>query len=103
MIDAIFWDGRSTGEWTRVLRQTDAVVNACGLGLEHWPWTSSRERRQFQDSRVLPGMALASAIAEADTETQDVHPVFGHQPIRLDRGYDQRMKRLRPAMTFSPS
>ena len=39
-------------------------VNACGLGLEHWPWTASR-KRQFLVSRVLPGMALAEAIAEA--------------------------------------
>lgn len=61
---AVLWDGRSGGEWTHILRQTDAVVNACGFGLEHWPWTPSR-KREFLDSRVTPGIALSGAIADA--------------------------------------
>jgi uncharacterized protein len=62
--DSVMWDGKQAGTWTEVLQQTDAVVNACGYGLEHWPWTASR-RRQFLDSRVVPGLVLARAIHDA--------------------------------------
>jgi hypothetical protein len=61
---AVRWDGRRAGAWTQELEQTDAVVNACGLGLNHWPWTPSR-KRQFLESRVRPGRALADAITAA--------------------------------------
>ena len=57
------WDGRSMGPWVRVLEDVDAVVNATGYGLEHWPWLPVR-KRQFVASRVDPGRVLAAAIAE---------------------------------------
>jgi hypothetical protein len=60
----IHWDGRSQGEWTTAIEEVDAVVNATGYGLEHWPWTQSRKRR-FTDSRVVPGQCLATAIQGA--------------------------------------
>jgi uncharacterized protein (TIGR01777 family) len=42
----------------------DAVVNLAGFGLEHWPWTE-KQKQKFVDSRVRPGLALASAIESA--------------------------------------
>jgi uncharacterized protein (TIGR01777 family) len=42
----------------------DAVVNVTGFGLEHWPWTKG-QKQKFVDSRVLPGLALTSAIQNA--------------------------------------
>ena len=57
----IRWDGRSAGTWTASLRETDAVVNVTGYGLEHWPWTAAR-KQLFLDSRILPGLAFAQAI-----------------------------------------
>ncbi len=62
--DWIHWDGEAGGSWTRVLGEVDAVVNATGFGLEHWPWSRSQKRR-FVDSRVLPGRALSTAILQA--------------------------------------
>ena len=62
--DAIQWDGVGIGPWASELERTDAVVNACGHSLHHWPWTASR-KRQFLDSRVDPGRALAAAFADA--------------------------------------
>jgi uncharacterized protein len=62
--DSISWDGKSVGSWVGILEQTDAVVNACGYGLEHWPWTPSR-RIRFLESRVVPGRVLANAISKA--------------------------------------
>ena len=47
-----------------VINEMDAVVNLTGFGLEHWPWTK-RQKQKFVDSRVLPGLALVSAIQNA--------------------------------------
>jgi uncharacterized protein (TIGR01777 family) len=61
--DEIHWSGAFPGDWTAALHGVDAVVNACGYGLEHWPWTNATKRRFFT-SRVEPGSALAEAIAD---------------------------------------
>jgi uncharacterized protein (TIGR01777 family) len=42
----------------------EAVVHLAGYGLEHWPWTD-RQKKRFEDSRVLPALALASACEKA--------------------------------------
>jgi uncharacterized protein (TIGR01777 family) len=62
-MNEVQWDGTSVGSWARVLDDVDAVVNATGYGLEHWPWTPAR-RRRFVESRVNPGRALAAAISK---------------------------------------
>ena len=46
------------------MNEMDAVVNLTGFGLEHWPWTK-RQKEKFESSRVLPGLALVSAIQNA--------------------------------------
>ena len=58
------WDGKTTKGWSHIINEMDAVVNLAGFGLEHWPWTKHQKKR-FIDSRVLPGLALASAIKKA--------------------------------------
>ena len=60
----IQWDGQTTNGWGHIVNEVDAVVELTGYGLEHWPWTA-RQKKRFRDSRVLPGIALASAIKEA--------------------------------------
>ena len=60
----IQWDGQTAGSWAGRINEMDAVVHATGYGLEHWPWTASHKRR-FQDSRILPGMALMAAVEAA--------------------------------------
>lgn len=58
------WDGQTTNGWGYIVNEIDAVVELTGYGLEHWPWTA-RQKKRFRDSRVLPGLALASAIKDA--------------------------------------
>lgn len=60
----IQWDGETTTGWGDRVNGMEAVVNLTGYGLEHWPWTK-RQKQKFIDSRVIPGLALASAIEEA--------------------------------------
>jgi len=58
------WDGKTTGGWGHIVNEVDAVVHLTGYGLEHWPWTK-RQKQRFVDSRVIPGLALASAIKDS--------------------------------------
>ena len=60
----IQWDGKTTKGWAYIVNEMDAVVNLTGYGLEHWPWTK-RQKKKFIDSRVTPGVALASAIKDS--------------------------------------
>ena len=60
----IHWDGKTTDGWGHLVNEMDAVVNLTGYGLEHWPWTK-RQKQKFEDSRVIPGRALVSAIQNA--------------------------------------
>lgn len=60
----IHWDGKTTAGWGSRINEMDAVINLTGHGLDHWPWTK-RQKQKFIDSRVIPGLALASAIKEA--------------------------------------
>jgi uncharacterized protein len=60
----IQWDGKTTNDWADRINGMDAVVNLTGFGLEHWPWTQ-KQKQKFVDSRLLPGLALASAIQSA--------------------------------------
>jgi uncharacterized protein len=58
------WDGRTAEGWGHLVNEMDAVVNVTGYSLQHWPWTK-RQKRKFFDSRVLPALALVSAIQSA--------------------------------------
>ena len=57
----IQWDAKTTIGWAERLNEVDAVIHLTGYGLEHWPWTQ-RQKQRFIDSRVFPGLALASAF-----------------------------------------
>lgn len=61
----IQWDGQTAEGWGQTVNEMDALINLSGYGLDHGPWTQQRKRR-FEDSRVLPARALASAVAGAD-------------------------------------
>ncbi|HEX9386067.1 MAG TPA: TIGR01777 family oxidoreductase [Anaerolineales bacterium] len=60
----IQWDGKTPNGWGHRINEMDAVVHLTGFGLEHWPWTK-RQKQRFLDSRVIPGLALVSAIQNA--------------------------------------
>ncbi|HET9913214.1 MAG TPA: TIGR01777 family oxidoreductase [Anaerolineales bacterium] len=60
----IQWDGTTTNGWGHRINDMDAVANLTGFGLEHWPWTR-KQKQKFVHSRVLPGLALVSAIQSA--------------------------------------
>ena len=59
----IQWDGKTTKGWSERVDEMDAIINLTGFSLAHWPWTKSN-KQLFVNSRVFPGLALASAIRE---------------------------------------
>lgn len=61
---AITWDAKTTDGWGHLVNEMDAVIHLAGKSLASWPWTAAT-KRDFLDSRVVPGVALASAIQKA--------------------------------------
>ena len=61
---AVLWDAKTTSGWGGIVNEMDVVIHLAGRSLSSWPWTASA-KRDFHDSRVLPGLALAQAILEA--------------------------------------
>ncbi|MCA1899850.1 MAG: TIGR01777 family oxidoreductase [Chloroflexi bacterium] len=59
------WDGKTTNGWGSLMNEMDAVVHLAGKSLASFPWTAA-VKQAFQDSRVLPGLALTQAVQEAE-------------------------------------
>ena len=64
-VHSVGWDGRTTAGWGELVNEIDAVVNLTGATIGRWPWTEKR-KRQFWESRVWSGEAIAQAIRVAD-------------------------------------
>ena len=60
----IQWDGKTSNGWAHVVNEVDVVVHVAGFGVQYWPWTR-KQKQKFIDSRVIPGLALVSAIQSA--------------------------------------
>jgi uncharacterized protein (TIGR01777 family) len=63
--EAVKWDARTTNGWGHLVNEMDVVVHLAGKTLASFPWTAAT-KQDFHDSRVIPGLALAQAIREAD-------------------------------------
>jgi uncharacterized protein (TIGR01777 family) len=61
---AVKWDAKTTNGWGQLVNEMDIIIHLAGRTLSTWPWTS-KTKRDFKDSRVIPGLALAQAILEA--------------------------------------
>ncbi len=62
---AVKWDAKTTGGWGHLVNEMDVIVHLTGRTLASCPWTAAT-KRDFHDSRILPGLALGQAILEAD-------------------------------------
>lgn len=62
---AVKWDAKTTHGWGRLVDEMDVIIHLAGKSLASWPWTAAT-KRDFHDSRILPGLALGQAILEAD-------------------------------------
>ena len=62
---AVGWDGRTTNGWGQLVSRVDAIVNLAGENLGSGPWNPVRKSR-ILSSRVEAGLAISSAIAQAD-------------------------------------
>jgi uncharacterized protein (TIGR01777 family) len=64
-VQAVKWDAKTTSGWGHLVNEIDVIIHLAGRTLASWPWTAST-KRDFLDSRIFPGLALAQAILEAD-------------------------------------
>jgi uncharacterized protein len=62
---AVKWDAKTTSGWGHLVNEMDMIIHLAGRTLASWPWTAAT-KRDFHDSRTLPGLALGQAILEAD-------------------------------------
>lgn len=58
---AILWDARTTRGWGHLVEEMDVIIHLAGRSLSSFPWTAS-VKRDFHDSRILPGLAITEAI-----------------------------------------
>ena len=63
-ITAVTWDGKTTGGWSELMEEVEAVVNLAGENIGRFPWTEKRKKK-FRESRVAAGNALSKAIEES--------------------------------------
>lgn len=62
---AVHWDAKTTNGWGRLVNEMDVMIHLTGKTLASWPWTSAT-KKDFHDSRIIPGLALAQSILEAN-------------------------------------
>lgn len=58
------WDGRTPDGWGHLVNEMDGIIHLAGRSTSAWPWTAAK-KKSFEDSRILPGLALVQAIQEA--------------------------------------
>ena len=63
-VQIIKWDARTLDGWGHLVNEMDVVIHLAGRSTSAWPW-SAANKKSFEDSRILPGLALAQAIQEA--------------------------------------
>jgi uncharacterized protein (TIGR01777 family) len=61
---AVRWDGKTAGDWARLLDGDTVIVHLAGDGVASGRWTDEKKRR-IRDSRVESGAAVLAAIRQA--------------------------------------
>jgi uncharacterized protein (TIGR01777 family) len=61
---AVAWDGRTTGDWVKVLDGADAVVNLSGENIAAGRWTPERKLKLIK-SRLDSTRAIVAALSQA--------------------------------------
>ncbi|PYQ60183.1 MAG: TIGR01777 family protein [Acidobacteria bacterium] len=58
------WDGKTAGDWAKLLDGDTAIVHLAGDAIAAGRWTAEKKRR-IRDSRVVSGRAVLEAIRQA--------------------------------------
>ncbi|NJN79768.1 MAG: NAD-dependent epimerase/dehydratase family protein [Anaerolineales bacterium] len=75
--ETIQWDAKTTNGWGEHINKMDVVIHLTGKSLSTFPWTSAT-KKSFLDSRLIPGLTLASAIQAATQRPNIVRPSLRH-------------------------
>ncbi len=63
------WDGKTAGNWMKVIDGADAVINLCGEGIALKRW-SQKQKELLRSSRLDPTRAIVQAIRSAQVKPQ---------------------------------
>jgi len=61
---AVQWDGRTAGDWAKLLDGDTVIVHLAGDSVAAGRWTEEKKRR-IRDSRVASGRAVLEAVRQA--------------------------------------
>lgn len=61
---AVQWDGKTAGDWAKLLDAGTAIVHLAGDGVASGRWTDEKKRR-IRQSRVESGRAVLAAVRQA--------------------------------------
>jgi uncharacterized protein (TIGR01777 family) len=61
---AVQWDGKTAGDWAKLLDESTAIVHLAGDGIAAGRWTEEKKRR-IRQSRVESGKAVLEAVRQA--------------------------------------
>jgi len=61
---AVQWDGKTPGDWAKLLDETTAIVHLAGDSIAAGRWTEEKKRR-IRDSRLASGRAVLEAVRQA--------------------------------------
>ncbi len=61
------WDGKTSGNWERVMNEADAVINLCGEGIANKRW-SEKQKALLRASRIDSTRAIVRAIRSAEVK-----------------------------------
>lgn len=63
-VEAVYWDGRSLGEWASKINGADAVINLAGENIVARRW-SAQQKKNIQESRISATQAIVEAIGKS--------------------------------------
>ena len=61
---AVQWDGKTLGDWAKLLDDATGILHLAGDSVASGRWTDEKKRR-IRDSRVESGRAVLAAIRQA--------------------------------------
>jgi uncharacterized protein (TIGR01777 family) len=64
-VSLLEWDGKTLGDWARIVNEVDVVLNLAGENIGDKRWSADQKKRIIE-SRVSSGQVLAQAVLAAE-------------------------------------
>ncbi len=90
---SIQWDGKTAGDWEKIIDGADAVINLCGEGIARKRW-SKKQKALLRSSRIDATRAIVRAIRLATVKPKVLANAsavgfYGNSADEVDEKYPQ--------------